>query len=174
MTLTLLVEIGVGARDSFDGGRIAISAVAGATGVGAAQLVSRGARLGSLAKVALNRASDAGVSAGSQLAKDGKLSLTTTALDVVAGATIGDAVAGVASSKAANSATGKVLSRQADRTARIAAQNPRAAKQSAAATAGSAQQAHTTGAAAASGVSAANAASSAANTTCVAANGKSC
>ena len=167
-------EIAAGSRNSFDGGRVLVSGLAGATGVGTAQLINRGARLGTLAKATLSRVSDAGVSAGSQLAKDGDISLTATAIDVVAGATVGRLVGDAAASKAANSSTGRVLARQADRTARIAAQNTRAAKQTAAESARAAQVGHTTGAAAASGTSAANAASSAANTGCVIAKGKSC
>jgi hypothetical protein len=76
-----------------------------------------------------------------------------------------------AASAAEKSATGRILERQADRAERIAANNPRAAKQEAAAAARGAQRDHVNGAAAAAGVSASNAASSAFNIACTATNG---
>lgn len=172
--LVQAVEIGVGARDSFDVGDIVISGVAGATGVGAARLIGRAERVGTLAKIALNRAADAGVSAGSQLAKDGEVSLKDTAIDVVAGATVGDALGARAASVAERSGAGKLLERQANRAERIAAGNPRAAKQDAAAAARGAQREHVGSAAATSGVNSSNAASSAVKITCTAGNGRDC
>ena len=165
------VEIGTGNRESYDWKAVGVSAVAGATGVGAARLIGRAAEIGRAAKFVANRLSDGAVSAGAQAAKDGKVSLTSVAVDVVAGAAVGDAVGGRAGAAAARSAEGQVLERQASRAERIAANSTRDARQTAAADARAAAVNHTESAAASAGAAASNAASSAFAVGCVSTTG---
>jgi hypothetical protein len=137
-------------------------------------LIARAGTLGKLGKALLNRAVDAGVSAGSQYAKDGEVSLTDVAIDVAAGKLVGDAVGKRAARTAANSAEGKVLERAADRTERIAAQSSREAKQTAAEKARAAQRDHVASAQARSSVTASNAASAMVEIMCVGIKKKEC
>jgi hypothetical protein len=174
--LELLVqsaEIYAGTRTEYSGTDVAISAVAGATGVGAAKLIGRARELGTLAKFAVSRVTDGAISAGTQAAKTGDVSASDVAIDVVAGAIVGDAAGGRAAEAAGKSATGKVLERQANRAERVAAGSNRAARQDAAASARAAQQGYVNGAAAQAGVVSSNAASSAVQVTCKV-GGKEC
>jgi len=160
-------EIASGVRtDGYSGRDLAIAGIAGATGVGAAKFIGRATELGTLAKFAVNRLTDGAVSAGSQEAKKGEVSLTNVAIDVVAGGTLGEAVGAHAAAAAEKSVNGRVLSRQAGRAERIAAQNSRTAKQTAAQDARAAQVNNTASAAASAGAAASNAASSAVNIGC--------
>jgi hypothetical protein len=160
------VEIASGQRERFDGGDILISGAAGAVGVGLAQNISRVGRLGQIGMVAANGASDAAVSAGSQLAKNGDVSLQDTAIDVVGGATVGRVVGDMAATRAANSTQGRLLERAADRAERVAggSANPRQARVDAASAARDRQQGYVQGRAAAAGASASNTTSEATKT----------
>lgn len=169
------IEISAGVRENYSAADIGISAVAGATGVGAARLVGRAAEIGKLGKFLVNRLVDGSVSAGSQEAKKGEVSGTAVAVDVLAGAVVGEAVAGRVASAAEKSSEARILARQADRARRVAEGSTRAARQQAAQAATAAQADHAASAAASAGVSAANAASSTVHAACVAtSNGQKC
>lgn len=168
------VEIGFGMREEFSGRDILISGAAGATGVGLGRLIARSASLGKLAQYGLNRASDAATSAGSQLAKDGEVSLEDTIIDVTAGATAGHFAGLIAGSTSSQSVTGRLLERQANRAERVAAGSQRAGRQEAAVSARAAQQEHVNGSAAAASVSSSNAASSAEKVRCTVGGGGDC
>ncbi len=160
------VEKAAGVRSEYSLREIAVAGVAGATGVGAARLIGRAGEISALAKIALNRLSDAGVSVGSQYAKDGTVSLKAVAVDVGVGASIGGPVGDRAAAAAANSAEGRVLDRTADRLERIAANSDRQARQDSASSARAIQQDHVSSAAAVAGSNAANLGSSAVNAGC--------
>ena len=67
-------------------GAVGVSALTGATGVG---LVSKISKLGKVGKIAIEATIDVAGSAGTQLAKDGKVDLLDVAIDVVGGQTVG-------------------------------------------------------------------------------------
>jgi len=98
---------------------VAVSAGAGALGVGIASNISKLGKLGTLGKTALSVTADAGVSAGSTAAKGGDVTLQGVALDVIAGQTAGKALGKVAGNKVAKSSQQKIRNRQADRLQRI-------------------------------------------------------
>ncbi len=164
--LVQTVEKIAGTRTEYSKRDMVTSGIAGATGVGVARVIGRAGELGALAKAALNRLSDAGVSAGSQYAKDGTVSLKAVAVDVGVGATIGGPVGDRAAAAAANSVEGRILDRAADRFERIAANSDRQARQDSANAARAAQQDHVSSAAAVAGSNAANLGSSAVNAGC--------
>ena len=165
------VEVGTGSRASYDWKAVGVSTVPGATGVGAAKLIGRVGEVGRAVKFVANRLSDGLVSAGAQAAKDGKVSLKSVAVDVVAGAVVGDAVGNRAGAAAARSAEGQILERQASRAERIAANSTRDARQTAAADARAAATNNTESAAASAGAAASNAASSTFAIGCVSTSG---
>jgi hypothetical protein len=148
-----------GTRTEYDYVDIGVSALAGAAGVGSAKLIARAETLGKVGASFAQVGSDTLVSAGSQLAKDGKIDAQDVAVDVVAGATLGKYVGDRAANAARNSPEGRLLSRQADRTSRVAAGNPRASREEAARRARDAELNHTAGAGARAGVAASGAAS---------------
>ena len=136
------VEIAVGARTEYSGKDVAIAAVAGATGVQAARLISRAGDIGRLTRFVANRTADAAVSAGSQLAKDGDVSLNQVATDVSVGALVGDSFGNRAGAAATGSPEGKLLERTANRTERVAAQSSRQGRQDSARDARARQRDH--------------------------------
>jgi len=148
-----------GTRTEYDYVDIGVSALAGAAGVGSAKLIARAETLGKLGASLAQVGSDTLVSAGSQLAKDGTIDAQNVAVDVVAGATLGKYVGDRAANAARNTPEGRLLSRQADRTSRVAAGNPRASREEAARRARDAELNHTAGAGARAGVAASGAAS---------------
>jgi hypothetical protein len=172
--LVQAVEIGAGVRSDYSLRDIGVAAVAGATGVGAARLIGRAGSIGNLGRAVANRVADAAVSAGSQAAKDGDVSLSAVATDVAAGVLVGGPVGDRAAAAAARSAEGRVLARQANRAERIAANSTREARQETAAAARAAQQNQVATAAAVAGSNAANAGSSAVKIGCTVAGKPDC
>lgn len=166
------VEVDTGVRADYSLEDIGIAAVAGATGVGAARLISRAGSIGNLGRAIANRVADAAVSAGSQAAQNGDVSLAAVATDVAAGVLVGGPVGDRAA--AARSAEGRVLERQADRAERIAANSTREARQDAATAARAAQQDQVAKAAAVAGSNAANVGSSAVKIGCTVAGKTEC
>lgn len=165
-------EIGAGIRtDGYSGKDFLIAGIAGATGVGAARLIGRAAELGTAAKFIANRVVDGAVSAGSQAARDGKVSATDVAIDVAAGATLGEAAGARASVAARRSAEGQILERNADRAERIARGSDRPGRQTAAQEARAAEREHTENAAVRAGAIGAGAGSSAVHVACTVING---
>jgi hypothetical protein len=104
---------------------VAVSAVAGATGVG---LASKIGKLGTVAKLGIELAHDATAAAASQYVTEGKVDAKSTLVNTVAGKVVGD----IAGNQAAKSTEGKVLAKQADRIERVTANNPRASRTEAA------------------------------------------
>jgi uncharacterized protein RhaS with RHS repeats len=124
--------IATGSRtNGYSGRSLAVAGIAGATGVGAAALVER-AGLGAITKFVANRVVDAGVSAGSQEAKDGSISVKSVVVDAVVGGTVGEGAGRLGTSAARNSAEGKMLERTANRAERIAANSDRVGRQASA------------------------------------------
>jgi RHS repeat-associated protein len=149
-----------GARTTgYDYRDIALSGLAGATGVGAAKVIARASSLGKTGSALAQLGSDTVVSAGSQLAKDGNIDGINVAVDVIAGATLGKYASDRAAHAAAHSEEGRMLSREADRKTRIAAGNPRESRLDAARRAQGAAADHTVSAGARAGVVASGAAS---------------
>lgn len=102
--------------DDFSFTSVAVSAAAGATGVGLATKVSqisKVAKLGKAASTALKVSSevtvDATASAAGQLARDGEVSVEKVAIDVIGSQTVGKALGNAAKRNAANSTQGKQL-----------------------------------------------------------------
>lgn len=131
-----LVE-GKGIQESLtqvDGKSIAISAVAGATGVGLASLTQKATTIYKLGKASTkiiettaSVVTDATISAGSQYTKDGKVSAKAVAIDVVAGQA-GRGVGNLAKTNVQSSQKGVSYQKQANRTAGKAMYNPNTAK----------------------------------------------
>ena len=131
-----LVE-GKGIKESLtqvDGKSIMVSAVAGATGVGLASLTQKATtvyKLGSASSKVVNAStsvlSDAAISAGSQYAKDGKVSAKNVVVDVVAGQA-GRGAGNTAKANAQSSQTGVSYQKQANRATGKAMHNPNTAK----------------------------------------------
>jgi hypothetical protein len=71
------VEVGTGVRSGYSLKDIGVAALAGATGVGAARLISRAGSIGNLGRAVANRVADAAVSAGPQAAQNGDVSLAS-------------------------------------------------------------------------------------------------
>ena len=160
------VEITAGARSEYSLTDIGIAAAAGATGVGAARLIGRAGTIGNLGRAIANGVADASVSAASQAAKDGNVSLAAVATDVAAGVLVGGPIGDRAVAAAARSAEGRILERAAGRAERVAANSTRDARQSAAESARVAQRDQVATAAAFAGTNAANVGSSAVKVAC--------
>ena len=166
-------EIGAGIRtDGYSGKDLLVAGVAGATGVGAAKFIGRATELGAAAKFIANRVADGTVSAGSQAAKNGNVSASDLAIDVVAGATLGEAAGARAGAAARRSAEGQILERNANRAERVARGSERPGRQAAAQEARAAEREHTENAAVRAGAIGAGAGSSAAQVTCTIVNGQ--
>lgn len=131
-----LVE-GKGIKESLtqvDGKSIAISAIAGATGVGLASLTQKATTIYKLGKASTkiiettaSVISDATISAGSQYAKDGKVSTKDVVIDVVVGQA-GRIAGSAMKSKIQNTEKGVSYQKQANRSAGKAMNNPTAKK----------------------------------------------
>ena len=109
------------------GSSIAVSAVAGATGVGIATKVGKAVKVAKMAKgmkatitVGTEVATDAVVSATNQLVTTGEVDLKDVAIDATAGQIVGKTVSKAVQNKAQASRTAKVLHNQADRAQRVA------------------------------------------------------
>lgn len=92
--------------DDFSFASVGVSALAGATGVG---LATKLKKVGTIGKLAVEVASDAAASAGTQLAKDGEVDLGDVAIDVIGGQTAGKFAGDFAESKFLKSNKGKRL-----------------------------------------------------------------
>ncbi|MCG7639743.1 MULTISPECIES: RHS repeat-associated core domain-containing protein [Alteromonas] len=159
------VLIATGNQDSFDFKSVAVSAGAGALGVGLANNI---AKLGKAAQLVGNVAADASISAGSAALKGQDVTLTGVAVDVIAGQTLGKAAGDTASASVTNSASHKLNEKAANRLERIASgkPNPRNAQVNRANAAREAVTNAPIQAASTAGVAASNAASTAVNTGC--------
>jgi hypothetical protein len=96
---------------------VGISAAAGAVGGG---IATKTAQLAWWGKLAIEGSLDAVASMAQQGHKNGSISPTETAIDVVAGRVVGGVVSSVVEKAAANSPTVKQLLKEADRKTRIA------------------------------------------------------
>ena len=169
------VEIAANARPGGYSGRdVLVVGIAGGTGVGAARLIGRASQIGTIGKAIANRLVDAGVSASSQAAKDGNVSVAAVATDVAAGLVLGGPIGDRAAAAAAKSAEGRILERQADRAERIAANSARVARHEAATAARDAQRDQVARSAAVAGTNAANVGSATVNTACKIAGTPNC
>jgi len=147
------------------GGSIAVSAAAGATGVGIASKVSKVIKVAELArttqiavKVGSEVVTDAAASAANQLVTDGKVDIKDVAIDVAAGQLVGNTVSKAVHNKVQASETAKVLHNQADRAQRVA-NGSREVRQVAADKAATKAESYGTGRATAAGVASSNTAS---------------
>lgn len=118
---------GLEAWTDVSGSSIAVSAVAGATGVGIATKVGKAMKVAKMAKgmkatitVGTEVATDAVVSATNQLVTTGEVDLKDVAIDATAGQIVGKTVSKAVQNKAQASRTAKVLHNQADRAQRVA------------------------------------------------------
>ena len=121
---------GTEAWTNVSGKSILISAGTSATGVGLAtkvgqisKLVKMGKVATTAAKVAGEMAVDATMSTTNQLISEGSVDISNIAIDVAAGQIVGNTVGSKVKTDAQNSAPGKVLLREADRTQRVASGN---------------------------------------------------
>ena len=113
--------------DDFSITSVAVSAAAGAIGVGLATKVaqiSKVLKLGKVLSTALKVGSevtvDATVSAAGQLARDGEVSVAKVAIDVAGSQTIGKAFGNVAKRRTAGSKTGQQLQQSVNKQKNIA------------------------------------------------------
>jgi hypothetical protein len=127
------VEIALDDKKSFSNNfsykSVAVSALAGATGVG---LASKIGKLGTVAKIGVELAHDAAAGALNQYATEGKVDAKLTIVNAVGGKAVGDIAGKVVGKQVAKSPEAKLLKRQADRAERVAAGNPRPARTAAA------------------------------------------
>jgi RHS repeat-associated protein len=158
-------KTGMQAWTDVKGGSIAVSAAAGATGVGIASKVSKVIKVAELArttqiavKVGSEVVTDAAASAANQLVTDGKVDIKDVAIDVAAGQLVGNTVSKAVHNKAQASETAKVLHNQADRAQRVA-NGSREVRQVAADKAATKAESYGTGRATAAGVASSNTAS---------------
>ena len=120
-------KTGVEAWTDISGSSIAVSAGAGATGVGIATKVGKAMKVAKMAKgmktvitVGSEVATDAVVSGTNQLVTTGEVDLKNMAIDATAGQIVGKTVSKAVQNKAQASKTTKVLHNQADRAQRVA------------------------------------------------------
>jgi RHS repeat-associated protein len=158
-------KTGMQAWTDVKGGSIAVSAAAGATGVGIASKVSKVIKVAELArttqiavKVGSEVVTDAAASAANQLVTDGKVDIKDVAIDVAAGQLVGNTVSKAVHNKVQASETAKVLHNQADRAQRVA-NGSREVRQVAADKAATEAESYGTGRATAAGVASSNTAS---------------
>ncbi|MCY3713101.1 MAG: hypothetical protein OXH02_07415 [Gemmatimonadetes bacterium] len=112
------IQVAVDGRslDEIDLGSVAISAAAGATGVG---LITKLSKVNKVARYGIEAATDAGFSALHQVNETGNVDLMHTAEDVAAGRIFGGIAGKIAGKKAGTSSTVEHLTRDADRLKRI-------------------------------------------------------
>jgi hypothetical protein len=113
-------------------------------------------KIGTVGRFVLSRMTDASISAGSQYAKKGDVSVAGVVADTLLGAGADATVGEAAARTAENSAEHRLAARAADRAERIAANNARAAKQRAAQGARDEEKGIVAGAHASSSVTGAN------------------
>jgi RHS repeat-associated protein len=98
---------------------VLVSAAAGALSSGISS-IAKIKQASTIVKIGVELATDAGVSAGSQLANDGQVSLKKTFVDVVAGQVVGRAAGALVEKKVANSAAAGQLKEAINREKNIA------------------------------------------------------
>ncbi|SEN89599.1 RHS repeat-associated core domain-containing protein [Chitinophaga rupis] len=98
---------------------VAISAAAGALSSGISS-IAKIKQASTIVKIGIELATDAGVSAGSQLANDGEVTLKKTLIDVGAGQIVGRGAGALVEKKAANSAAASRLKEAVNREKNIA------------------------------------------------------
>lgn len=120
-------KTGVKAWTDVSGSSIAVSAGAGATGVGISTKVGKAMKAVKMVKgiktaitVGSEVATDAIVSATNQFVSTGEVNLKDVAIDATAGQIVGKTVSKTVQSKAQASKTAKVLHNKADRAQRVA------------------------------------------------------
>jgi len=120
-------KTGAEAWTDVSGSSIAVSAGAGAVGVGIATKVGKAMKVAKMAKgmktaitVGSEVATDAAASATNQLVKTGEVDLKDVAIDATAGQIVGKTVSKTVQNKAQASKTAKVLYNQANRAQRVA------------------------------------------------------
>ena len=104
---------------------VAVSAVAGATGVGLVSKLEKIGEIAKIAKTAIEVAHDLTASAAHQYVTTGKVSVKGALLDATVGKIVGDKAGKYAEKLANGSQAGKILSKQLNRVERIAGENPR-------------------------------------------------
>ncbi len=109
---------------------VAVSAVAGAVGIGLVTKIAQMEKLATVAKVGLEVAADASVSIGSKAAKGEKVTVAGVALDVAVGQAGGKIAGKIARGKAEASLESKMLDKAATRAERIA-NNPKVGRSTA-------------------------------------------
>ncbi|MYH17778.1 MAG: RHS repeat-associated core domain-containing protein [Gemmatimonadetes bacterium] len=112
------IQVAVDGRslDEIDLGSVAISAAAGATGVG---LITKLSKVNKVARFGIEAATDAGFSALHQVNETGNVDLMNTVQDVAVGRSIGRVAGETAGRIAGSSSTVRHLTRDADRLKRI-------------------------------------------------------
>ncbi len=105
---------------------VAVSAVAGATGVG---LAAKLGKVGKYGKYAIESAHDFTASMANQYAKDGEISVKDAFIDATVGKAAGDLVGKKIAKQVSKGAEAKILSNDLDRAERINKNNPRQSRQ---------------------------------------------